>query len=327
MATQNFHALPKLRDSSSYLYLAYGALEQTKLGIEFINKTGNLLLPVANLCTIMLGPGTTVTHAAMKTVTAHGCNVVWGGEEGVRTYALGIGETHKAYKLMHQAECCSYPEKRLKVIRKMYQLRFKEKLEPHLDLQKIRGKEGSRVKTAYAQAALQYGIEWKGRNYDRSEWENSDLPNRALSAANACLHGVAHAAIISAGYSAGLGFIHQGKQLAFAYDIADLYKIALSVPAAFSAIKEINEGKEMANLESEVRKRMRQGFKNLKLMDRILSDIETVLDIKTEELPDGFDPDDDPTNPTRWWSPDYIKKDENFEAWKSAGNPDDDLPF
>lgn len=305
MKKMNFRALPKLRDSSSFIYLEYGTLEQSKLGVEFVNKTARKLLPVANLCLIMLGPGTTVTHGAIKTLTESGCSVQWTGEEGVRCYAQGIGETHKAYKLMRQSELSSDPHKRLKVVDRMYRFRFQERLSDELNLQQIRGKEGARVRERYAMLAQKYGIEWAGRNYDRSTWDASDPINRAISAANSCLNGLCHNAILSAGYSPGLGFIHQGKLLAFVYDIADLYKMELTVPAAFYAVAELkDEPHKIEKLETTVRKRCRTGFKHLRFLDRILTDIEAVLDIENDpDLPDGFDPDDDPANPTPWWTP------------------------
>ena len=68
------------------------------------------------------------------------------------------------------------------------------------------------MRDAYAQASKQYNVPWHGRNYDRSNWHNSDPINRALSAANALLNGLCHAAIVSGGYSPGLGFIHTGKR-------------------------------------------------------------------------------------------------------------------
>jgi len=86
-------------------------------------------------------------------------------------------------------------------------------LSPDLTLPQVRGMEGVRVREAYARASREYGVAWSGRRYDRSEWGRSDPINRALSAANALLNGLCHAAIVSGGYSPGLGFIHTGKQL------------------------------------------------------------------------------------------------------------------
>lgn len=294
----SFRDLPKLRDSLSYVYLEYGRLEQTDLGIEFVNKRGSMLLPVASMTTLMLGPGTAVTHAAVQATVKAGCLIVWAGEEGVRCYAQGIGETHQSYKLMRQAELVSDPARRLRIVERMYRYRFQEQLEAGLTLQQIRGFEGQRVRKAYAEAAKTYGVRWDGRNYDRTDWDASDPVNRALSSANACLNGICHAAIVSAGYSTGLGFIHQGKQMAFVYDIADLYKMQVAVPVAFAAAAE-----DPPRLEMEVRKRCRQGFRNMKLLARVIPDIELLLDLEQEFLPDGFDPDTDPALPTPWWTP------------------------
>lgn len=298
MLPHSFRDLPKIRDSISYLYLDKGRIEQTKLGIEYQNKDGSMLVPVANLTTLLLGPGTTVTHAAIRNLARVGCLVIWCGEEGVRCYAQGIGETHKAYKLMRQAELSSDPEKRFKVIDRMYRFRFKEALPANLNLEQVRGMEGRRVRDIYADAARKYGVKWEGRNYNRGDWGSTDPINRALSAANACLNGICHAAVLSAGYSHGLGFIHQGKQLAFVYDVADLYKTRITIPVAFATTAE-----NPAKLESEVRKRCREAFRNIKFLARIVPDMEKILDIDDPLLPDGFDPDDDPALPTPWWSP------------------------
>ena len=104
---------------------------------------------------------------------------------------------------------------------------------PIVSLESIRGMEGLRVRHAYNEASTKYGIQWKGRNYDQDDWSKGDPINRALSAANACIYGVCHAGIVSAGYSAGLGFVHTGKMLSFVYDVADLYKTETTIPVAF----------------------------------------------------------------------------------------------
>lgn len=295
-----YRDLPKIRDSLSYAYFERGTVEQTATGVEFTNERGRTPIPVAALSTLMLGPGTNVTHAAISTLAKAGCLVLWCGEEGVRFYAQGLGETHKGYSLQRQAELASDPGKRMAVVERMYRARFTDQLPAGLTIEQIRGREGVRVRDAYAKAAKQYDIDWQGRNYDRQQWENSDAVNRALSAANACLSAVCHSAIVSAGYSPGLGFIHQGTQLAFVYDVADLYKVALTVPLAFATAAE-----NPAKIEGLVRRRCRDGFRKLKILLRIVSDIERLLTIDPEApLPDGFDRDDDAARPTRWWEPD-----------------------
>lgn len=295
----NLRALPKLRDSISTLYLERGRLTQNKNGVVFSNDLGDTAVPVANLCALLLGPGSSVTHRGVHMTTRSGCSILWVGEEGVRLYAHGHGETRKAYGLQEQARLASDPGLRLQVIERMYRMRFGEALPPDLTIEQVRGFEGARVRTAYRDAADRFGIDWKGRNYDREDWDSADPANRALSAANSCLNGICHAAIVSAGYSPGLGFIHQGKQLSFVFDIADLYKMALTVPIAFQAA-----GEDHKALERVVRTRCREAFREFRLLNQIIPDIRDVLDLQADlPLPDRFDPDDDAAAPTSWWAP------------------------
>ena len=296
---ENLRALPKIRDSLSTIYLAYGRLKQLKSGVVFENKSGRVAIPVANLCALLLGPGTSVTHRAVHTIGRSGCSMLWVGEEGVRFYAHGHGETRKGYALQKQAALVADPAKRMRVVARMYRMRFGEPLPSGLTLNEVRGREGARVRRAYRQAAAHYGIAWRGRQYDRFNWEESNPSNRALSAANACLNGVCHSAIVSAGYSAGLGFIHQGKQLSFVYDVADLYKTTLTLPLAFATASEGH-----GQLERVVRKRCRDGFRRIGLLSRIIPDIQKLLDLSTSvPIPDGFDVDHDPAAPSAWWEP------------------------
>lgn len=274
---KDLHILPKVRDSWSYLYVEHCKVDQEDKAIAVHDASGKVPVPCATLALLMLGPGTSVTHAAMRVLAESGCSVVWTGEEGVRCYAQGIGETRSSQRMLHQARLHSDPRLHLAVVREMYQMRFPEPLDPDLSLQQIRGKEGIRVRESYARASRDTGVEWKGRSYNRSEWDYSDPVNRALSAANSCLYGVCHAAIISAGYSAALGFIHSGKMLSFVYDIADLYKAETSIPAAFQAVAEGTVG-----LEGRVRRTLRDRFQEQRLLARVVSDIDRVLSVEGE---------------------------------------------
>ena len=299
----NLRALPKVRDSISTLYLDRGRLTQTKNGVVFENDLGRVAVPVAQLCALLLGPGTTVTHRAVHTAARSGCSLLWVGEGGVRFYAGGHGETRKAYALVEQARLASDPALRLAVVDRMYRVRFGEPLPPGLTIEEVRGHEGARVRRAYRELADRYGVEWRGRRYDRGDWDAADPLNRALSAANACLGGVCHAAVVSAGYSPGLGFVHHGKQLAFVYDVADLYKTLLTVPLAFGAVAD-GQDDDPGQLERVVRGRCRDAFRAFGLLRRVVADVRDVLDLSAHvPLPDGFDPDDDPANPTAWWTP------------------------
>jgi len=297
---QDLHELPKLRDSLSYLYIEHAVLDKNQQAVEYIRKEGRTLIPIASLSVLMLGPGTSITHAAVKTLADSGCTILWTGEDATRFYAQGLGETRKGRRLLHQAALVSNPERRLQVVTNMYRYRFDYDLDSGLTLPQIRGKEGVRVREVYAKASKQYGVPWHGRKYERGSWSSTDPINRALSAANALLNGLCHAAIVSGGYSPGLGFIHTGKQLSFVYDVADLYKADITIPLAFSTVAESEQ-----KIESRVRAACREKFREEKLLQRILPDIDTLLNLDEASdiapIESDGDVDTDPALPTEYW--------------------------
>lgn len=293
---QDLHELPKLRDSLSYVYIEHALVNQQQYAIEFTQKEGRTLVPIANLSVLLLGPGTSITHAAIKALGDNGCSVIWVGQEATHFYANGAGETRKAYQVLRQAELVSTPALREQVVIQMYRFRFQEQLPTGLSLPHIRGLEGVRVRQAYAEASKQYGVKWSGRNYDRKDWQNTDPINRALSCANALLNALCHTAIISGGYSPALGFIHTGKQLAFVYDVADLYKVQVTVPVAFQTVAQSPD-----KVEQRVRVACREKFRELKLLERILPDIDSLLKVDAQNAPSAGDTDADPALPEKLW--------------------------
>jgi CRISPR-associated protein Cas1 len=270
---RTLHELPRFSDRWSYLYLEHGRLDQEATGLIFHNLSGDAPVPINQLSLVLLGPGSTVTHAAVKALAANNCLLAWVGEEGIRLYAHSTGGTFSARRLLRQARLYADENQRLNVVYRMYQKRFPGVSLQDKTIEQVRGMEGLRVRKAYEEAAKEYGINWQGRNYDQDDWFEATAANRALSAANACLYGVCHAAIVSAGYSAAIGFIHTGKMLSFVYDIADLYKVDLTVPVAFRLAATVTK-----DLERAVRQECHKAFHTFHLMDRILPDIAEVLD-------------------------------------------------
>jgi CRISP-associated protein Cas1 len=283
---KNLHVLPRFSDRWSHLYLEYGRLDKDAQSLNFENKQGTVPIPICQLGLVLLGPGTTVTQAAMNVLAEHNCLVCWVGEQGVRLYAHSTGGTHSSHRLLRQAALYSDEQLRLRVIHRMYQKRFLEIISYDTNLQQIRGMEGARVRAAYQELSKVYGVAWEGRLYDQTNWNHADPLNRALSAANACLYGLCHAAILSAGYSPAIGFIHTGKMLSFVYDVADLYKTDLTIPTAFKTVAEGDN-----EVERRVRYACRDMFYESKLISRILPDIAEVLDARDdlEESPGEFE--------------------------------------
>ncbi len=324
MRLKDLHTLPKVRDSFSYLYVERCKIEQEAKAIAIYDVNGKTDVPCANLTLLLLGPGSNVTHAAMMTLADNGCMVMWTGEKGVRFYAAGMGETRQARNLLQQSLLSSIPKFRLKVVRRMYEMRFGEELDPELSIQQIRGKEGVRVRTAYSQASAESGVKWSGRDYNRNSWNSSDTINRALSSANSCLYGVCQAAIISAGYSPGLGFIHIGNMRSFVFDIADLYKAELTIPMAF---KTVAEGEE--KIERRVRHACRDYFHEKQFLKRIIPDIQDALNIEINEEDRAEIEEYDDADPNGLWDPieQTVSGGTNWGEKDGSEEKDEEVPF
>ena len=323
MRIDDLRLLPKVRDSGSFLFLERGRLEQDDRSVMFVNELGRLPIPIANLSLLLLGPGMTVTHRAMVNAAECGCTVVWAGEEGVRLYASGIGDTRSGRHLLRQAEIVVDPARRIVVVRRMYAMRFDQPLPPELTLRQIRGHEGARVRDAYRAWSQQTGVPWQGRRYERAEWSSATPINRALSAANSCLYGICHAAIVSAGYSPGLGFVHTGKALSFVYDVADLYKTETSVPAAFRAVES-----GAIEVESAARHMLRDQFHRSRLLGRIVDDLAALFDLESEraEIDAGFRAGDaDLARPGGLWDHDGLVRGGLNYSTEGCDGPDRDL--
>jgi CRISPR-associated protein Cas1 len=279
MGQANLRALARYTDSLSHVYLEHAVIEQEDHSIAAFTPEGRITLPAANLSSVILGPGTRITHAAIKILADCGALVAWTGAEGLRFYASGQPKTRLSNGIEAQAKHWADPDLHLLVVRRMYQLRFNERLPASLTLQQIRGKEGVRVRETYQTLAKAYGVQWNGRRYDRESWKDADPVNQALSSANAALYAIILAGLHSLGYSPSLGFVHTGKQLSFAYDVADLVKTETSIPAAFEAA---SGGPE--RVESRARRLLRDRCCQDRLQDRLTKIIPALFDTKNPEL-------------------------------------------
>jgi len=262
-----------MKDRISMVFVQYGQIDVLDGAFVVIDKNGvRQHIPIGSVACLMLEPGTRISHAAVNLAATVGTLLVWVGESGVRLYSSGQPGGARADRLLYQARLALDDDLRLKVVRKMYELRFGEPAPARRSVEQLRGIEGSRVRGTYRLLAQQYGVKWQARNYDRDQWEAADIPNRCLSAATACLYGITEAAVLAAGYAPAVGFIHTGKPLSFVYDVADLYKFETVVPLAFRLAAQ-----SPAEPEREVRLACRDLFRSSKLLGRLIPLIEEVL--------------------------------------------------
>jgi CRISPR-associated protein Cas1 len=262
-----------MKDRASVIFVEKGNLDVLDGAFVVVDKNGiRTHIPVGGVACLMLEPGSRVSHAAVVLAARVGCLLVWIGDGGVRLYASGQPGGARADRLLYQAKLALDDTARLKVVRKMYAIRFKEEPPERRSVEQLRGIEGVRVRKMYELLARQYGVTWKSRNYDYTQWESGDVPNRCLSSATACLYGICEAAILAAGYAPAVGFIHTGKPQSFVYDIADVFKFETVVPVAFRIA-----AKKTQQPEREVRVACRDAFRQSRILGRIIPTIEEIL--------------------------------------------------
>ncbi len=200
-----------IKERISVIFVERGEIDMLDGAFVVVDATGvRTHIPVGGVACIMLEPGTRVSHRAAALAARVGTLLVWVGEAGVRLYSAGQPGGARSDRLLYQARLALDDSLRLKVVRKMYAVRFGEEPPERRSVEQLRGIEGARVRRSYQLLAQQFGVKWTGRSYDPETWDASDLPNRCLSAATACLYGVTEAAVLAAGYAPAVGFIHTG---------------------------------------------------------------------------------------------------------------------
>jgi CRISPR-associated protein Cas1 len=274
--------LSRISDRLTFLYLEHAKIDRQDIAIRVSDARGVVFVPAAIVSVLMLGPGVDVTHRAMELIGDTGMAVVWVGERGVRQYAHGRALNHSSRLLEAQAKLFSNQRSRLAVARKMYQMRFPNDDVMNLSMQKLRGKEGARVRQVYQIQSERTGVEWTRREYNPDNFEASTPINQALTAAHQALYGLSYSVIMAMGASAGLGFVHTGHDLSFVYDFADLYKAETSIPVAFDVVASSTADEDIGR---KTRLAMRDTFVDGKLLRQMVIDLKAILgvnDVTTE---------------------------------------------
>ncbi len=276
----DLQALGTIKDRITFVYVERCKISRDNGAITVHDEQGTKAIPAAMITTLLLGPGTDISHRAVELIGDAGVTIIWVGEHGVRFYASGRALTNHSTLLLKQEKYVSNEKLHVQVARKMYQLRFPEEDVSKLTMQQLRGREGSRIRKIYKQQSEKWNVKWNGRNYDPEAYEKGDTVNKSLSAGNACLYGIAHAVICALGCSPGLGFVHVGHELSFVYDIADLYKAEITIPIAFEIASGLIE-----DVDGETRRKVRDALKNGKILDRMVHDIKWLFsdDFKEED--------------------------------------------
>jgi CRISPR-associated protein Cas1 len=247
--------------------LEYGILRVEDRCLFLDREDGSgIEIPVGMVSALLLEPGVSVTHEAVKLAAEHDVILLWVGEAGVRFYSAGMPGGKSGRRLVAQALQHANPELRMQAARRMYQLMFDEEMRETRSLDKLRGIEGAKVKAWYAAIATAHGVEWKGRE------GSSEALKVAMGIATSCLYGVCEAIILTAGFSPAIGIIHSGNPRSLVFDLADTVKFRTVIPVAFKVFVESHD-----NTMSRARWACRDMFRETGIVDLLFDNLYEML--------------------------------------------------
>lgn len=273
--------LPRSIDRLTFFYLERCSINVDGGAILAWRDGNKLSMPASSITCLVLGPGSKITHEAMKLIGQSGTTVLWTGADQTRLYACGAPLANSTEFIDAQARIVSNPHKRVKCAKRMYSIRFPGDDFTMSDMQKLRGKEGRRMKDLYRSESKRTGVPWDYRRYRVGDIDYSDVVNRCITSGTQILYAVELGVCHALGVSPALGVIHMSTQMSFVYDMADLYKSELVIPTAFDIAKEhLDDEPEEVDLpaiDHDMRVRVRQQMVEKKLLSRTVKDLRWLL--------------------------------------------------
>jgi CRISPR-associated protein Cas1 len=269
------------RDRHGLLWLDRGQLTVEDGCLRFVTAGGTLApgdyqIPHQALSIILLGPGSTISHDALRLISRHGVAMAAVGDDGVRCYTAPPLGPDRSDVARRQAAAWAGKSERLQIARRMYAWRLGEVL-PARTIEIMRGIEGARVKELYKIIAQRFGVEWRGRHYDRADPNAADPPNQAINHASTAVQAAAAIAVAALSALPQLGFIHEDSDQAFVLDIADLFRETVTLPIAFAAVKESDKTGQL--LERCVRRGAGRAFRQQEVIPSMIDRIKNLFEV------------------------------------------------
>ena len=267
-------------DRHGLIWLERGRLEVEDGCLRFVTAGGGDLaagsyqIPHQSVSMVLLGPGSSVTHDALRLLARHGCGIAAIGEGATQFYTAPPLFPDTSVAARAQVRLWADPQSRMDVARAMYAMRFGEIVRTR-DIEVLRGQEGARIKRSYQLAAERFGVAWSGRNYDRENPEGGDLANQAINHAATAMSAAAAVAVASVGAIPQLGFVHEDSGQSFVLDIADLYRHDLTLEIAFGAVKETKSS--ALPIERLTRQRAARLMQRRALIPEMIDRIKSIL--------------------------------------------------
>ena len=180
---------------------------------------------------------------------------------------------------LHQARLALDPDTRLKVVRKMYDMRFGEPAPQRRSVDQLRGIEGARVKRLYEVDGAATRRQVEGTTLRPRQLACCGLGQPLPQSGDGVSIRTGRSGHSAAGYAPAIGFLHTGKPQSFVYDVADVFKFDTVVPVAFQVAGLAQRGKGPAASDpvGEVRRGCRDKFRKTGLLNRLIPGIEEML--------------------------------------------------
>lgn len=286
---RNRNELITVKDCKSFFYLERARVEVDGDCLIFhqVNPDTNvpeiLPFPIATYQAIFFGPGISITHRALALIARSGTLAIFTGQNLSVYYGCADVSTRSSENLQRQIAFYSDPEKRMEIVRRMYQYRFPKTQITAKGLKTYLGMEGNRMTAIYKKEARRTGVTWTKREYNIEDMDDSTPVNYALSIANHVLYGVCAAAEVALGYSTAIGFIHKGHMNSFTYDVADLYKAETSIPAAFEAVRDGKAHEDYDILRKRVHAYCHEYLYRARILKRIPKDLANLFQQSEQE--------------------------------------------
>lgn len=270
----------RLEDRVSFAYLEHANIVQDRTGVVALGSDESgfskrvIQIPVGSMAVLALGPGTTISQAAMVSCTRSGATVLFTGGGGVPCYSHATPLTSSARWAIAQARLVSNERHQREAALALYKLQFGMEAIPGGTIRQMRGIEGQLMKRRYRELAQKHRI-----NGFRRETGSDDDVNVGLNIGNSMLYGCAAAACAALGVSPALGIIHRGDARSLLFDLADLYKPGVVLPIAFASA-----GAE--DVPAAVRRALRKEISSQRMLEGMLGALMGVL---SPHLPERTD--------------------------------------
>lgn len=268
-------------DRHGVIYLDRGRLEVEDGCLRFVCAgsgaldAGDYQVPHQSVSILLLGPGSSVTHDALRLLSAHGCALAATGQGGVRFYTAPPLLPDTSVLARRQITLWADPKQRIDVARRMYAIRFGEEVKART-VEMLRGMEGARLKRLYELTARRFGVPWHGRRYDRANPNAADIANQAINHAASAVEAAAAVAVAATATIPQIGFVHEDSGQSFVLDVADLVRHDATLPIAFGAAKQVLEGRD-GNLERVVRQKAAEHFNREQVVAKLIDHIKAML--------------------------------------------------